>query len=90
MGINPVANLNPLAVSRPTQADLEPLPMTRVENSANPSDDSYSPGEGGPAGGAEDDGAGAERDGQPEDIDAEAVPATASEKRPAFQIDLFA
>ncbi|MDE3188813.1 MAG: hypothetical protein KGM96_14970 [Acidobacteriota bacterium] len=64
--------------------------MARVENSANPADDSYSSSGGGPAGGAEDDGAGDERDGRPNDIESEAVPTIASEKRLACQIDLFA
>jgi hypothetical protein len=33
MGITPISSLLPLSVARAMQADLDPLPMARVENS---------------------------------------------------------
>jgi hypothetical protein len=46
MGITPITNLTPLTVARAIQADLEPLPMQRVENSPRTGDETYSPSNG--------------------------------------------
>jgi len=43
MGITPITNLNPLSFARSIQANIEPLPMERVENSARIGDETYSP-----------------------------------------------
>jgi hypothetical protein len=55
MGITPITNLTPLAVTRAIQADLDPLPMQRVENSPRTADETYSPSNGKSARGSEDD-----------------------------------
>jgi hypothetical protein len=55
MGITPITNLTPLPVARAMQADLDPLPMERVENSARTGDETYSPSNGKSARGSEDD-----------------------------------
>ena len=55
MGITPISNLAPLPLARSVQADLEPLPMERVENSARTGDETYSPSGGKSARGSEDD-----------------------------------
>ena len=55
MGITPITSLIPLQIARDVQADLEPLPMERVENSASTGDETYSPSNGKPAHGSEDD-----------------------------------
>jgi len=44
------------------EADLEPLPMARVENTPRTGDEKYSPSGGKSAGGSEDDGSGDELD----------------------------
>lgn len=46
MGIAPITNLTPLSGAREIQADLEPLPMQRVENSSRTGDETYSPSNG--------------------------------------------
>jgi len=56
MGITPIISLSPLPVARPIQADLDPLPMARVENSARTGDETYSPSNGKSASGSEDEG----------------------------------
>jgi len=56
MGITPITGLLPLHVARAVQADLDPLPMARVESSARTGDETYSPSDGKSAGGSEDDG----------------------------------
>jgi hypothetical protein len=53
MGITPITSLLPLPVARAIQADLDPLPMARVENSARTGDETYSPSNGKSAGGSE-------------------------------------
>ena len=55
MGITPITTLTPLPLSRALQADLDPLPMERVENSARTGDETYSPSGGRSARGSEDD-----------------------------------
>jgi hypothetical protein len=45
----------PLSVARAIQADLDPLPMQRVENSSRTGDETYSPSNGKPARGSADD-----------------------------------
>jgi len=55
MGITPLTYLTPLPLSRSLQADLDPLPMERVENSARTGDEKYSPSNGRSARGSEDD-----------------------------------
>jgi hypothetical protein len=55
MGITPITNLTPLPLARSLQADLDPLPMERVENSARTGDETYSPSGGRSARGSEDD-----------------------------------
>lgn len=55
MGITPITNLTPLPLARSIQADIEPLPMERVENSARTGDETYSPSGGKSARGSEDD-----------------------------------
>jgi hypothetical protein len=55
MGITPITNLMPLPVARATQADLDPLPMQRVENSPRTGDETYSPSNGKSARGSADD-----------------------------------
>jgi hypothetical protein len=70
MGISPISNLLPLPESRAIQADLEPLPMQRVENSSRAGDETYSPGNGKSSRGSEDDTAEEEHGevaGEPED-----------------------
>jgi hypothetical protein len=56
MGITPITNLMPLSVARAVQADLDPLPMQRVENSPRTADETYSPSNGKSARGSADDG----------------------------------
>ncbi len=90
MGIGPIANVSLDAVISSGHTDATPIKMTRVENSASPSDDSYSPCEGCPAGGAEDDGAGDEREGQPEGGEEEAAGEPAGETGPGGQLSIFA
>jgi hypothetical protein len=46
MGMTPISNLTPLLMTRSIEADLEPLPMARVENSARSGDETYSPSNG--------------------------------------------
>jgi hypothetical protein len=53
MGITPITRLTPLPVARPLQANLDPLPMARVENSARSGDETYSPSDGESAGGTD-------------------------------------
>jgi hypothetical protein len=53
MGITPITSLTPLPIARPLQADLAPLPMARVENSARSGDETYSPNDGKSAGGSD-------------------------------------
>jgi hypothetical protein len=55
MGITPISNLIPLPIGRALQADLEPMPMERVENSSRTGDETYSPSEGKSTRGSEDD-----------------------------------
>ena len=55
MGITPIANLAPMSFARSIQADLEILPMERVENSARTGDETYSPSGGNSDRGSEDD-----------------------------------
>jgi hypothetical protein len=55
MGITPIINLTPLPLARSLQADLDPLPMERVENSARAGDETYSPSGGRSARGSADD-----------------------------------
>jgi hypothetical protein len=55
MGITPITNLTPLSVARAIQADLDPLPMQRVENSPRTGDETYSPSNGKSARGSADD-----------------------------------
>ena len=90
MGISPITNLSPAATNGPVHAEFEPPPIARVENSANAADDSYSPAEGEPAGGAEDDESGSDFDGQPKGTEAEVFAAPTSKKRSAWEISLFA
>ncbi len=56
MGISPIASLIPLPVARAIEADLEPLPMERVEMSPRTGDETYSPS-GEPSGRGAEDGA---------------------------------
>jgi hypothetical protein len=55
MGIGPITSLTPLPIARSIQADLDPLPIDRVENSARAGDETYSPSGGKSARGSEDD-----------------------------------
>jgi hypothetical protein len=55
MGISPITNLMPLSVARAVQADLDPLPMQRVENSPRTADETYSPSNGQSGRGSADD-----------------------------------
>ena len=55
MGMTPISNLTPLSITRSIEADLEPLPMARVENSARTGDETYSPSNGSPAPSPDDD-----------------------------------
>ena len=55
MGITPITGLTPLSVARAVQADLDPLPMQRVENSPRTADETYSPGNGKSTRGSADD-----------------------------------
>jgi hypothetical protein len=64
MGITPITNLTPLTPERAIQADLEPLPMQRVENSSRTGDETYSPSNGKSARGSADDAA----EGDAEDV----------------------
>jgi hypothetical protein len=55
MGITPITNLIPLPVARSIQAELDPLPLEPVENSARTREETYSPSNGKSARGSEDD-----------------------------------
>jgi len=55
MGMTPISNLTPLSITRSIEADLEPLPMARVENSARSGDETYSPSNGSSAPSPDDD-----------------------------------
>ena len=55
MGITPITNLIPLPQPRSILADLEPLPMQRVEYSPRTADETYSPSGGKSARGSADD-----------------------------------
>jgi hypothetical protein len=57
MGITPITSLIPIMVSRAVPADLEPMPMERVENSSRAGDETYSPSGEKSARGSEDDAA---------------------------------
>lgn len=74
MGIGPIANLSALLAVRPQESVLEPLPMSRVENSSRAGDDSYSPGGGKSARGSE--------DNEPDDDDTEIPAAEQSDPSP--------
>jgi hypothetical protein len=70
MGISPISNLFPLPESHAIQADLEPVPMQRVENSPRTGDETYSSSDGKSARGSEDSAAEDEPEeatGEPED-----------------------
>jgi hypothetical protein len=67
MGITRITNLLPLPVARAIQADLDPLPMQRVENSPRTADETYSPSNGQSARGSADDSSG--RDAVEDDLD---------------------
>ena len=90
MGISPITNLNPVATNGLVEAELEPVPITRVECSANTADDSYSPAGGKSAGGAADGESGSDFDGQPGETEADVFAAHTSEKRSAWEISFFA
>jgi len=90
MGISQIGNLNPVATNGSAEAEFEPLPIARVENSANVTDDSYSPAGGEPAGGTDDGESGSDFDGQPGETEAEVFAAPTSEKRAAWEISFFA
>jgi len=55
MGISPIVNLTPLPLARTIPADLDPMPMERVDKSSRTRDETYSPGGGKSARGSEDD-----------------------------------
>jgi hypothetical protein len=55
MGITPITGLTPLPLARSIQADLDPLPMERVENSPRTGDETYSPSRQRSSRGSEDD-----------------------------------
>jgi hypothetical protein len=55
MGITSITSLTPLSVARAIQADLDPLPMQRVENSPKTGDKTYSPSNGESTRGSADD-----------------------------------
>ncbi len=76
VGITPIANLAPLPLTRSIQAELEPLPMERVENSARTGDETYSPSGGKSARGSADDAS--EDDLDPIDDEAGSEPPTPS------------
>ena len=54
MGISPISNLPPLAITRTSESVMEPLPMQRVENSARTGDETYHPSKQKSSRGAED------------------------------------
>jgi hypothetical protein len=56
MGISPIVSLTPLPVSRTVDADVEPVSMERVENSARTGDETYSPSHGNSSQGNQDEG----------------------------------
>ena len=90
MGISQLSNLNPVATNGPAEAEFDPPPIARVENSANAADDSYSPAGGEPAGGTEDGESGGDFDGQPGETEAEVFAAPTTEKRAAWEISFSA
>jgi hypothetical protein len=55
MGISPIVNLMPLAVTRLIHGEMDPLPMERVAGSSRTGDGTYSPSGGKSARGSEDD-----------------------------------
>jgi|SRR5580658_5764945 hypothetical protein len=80
MGISPISNLFPLPDAHAIEADLEPVPMQRVENSSRTGDETYSPSNGKSSHGSE--------DGTPEDepeessVEPEDASAESAEPRP--------
>jgi hypothetical protein len=56
MGISPIVSLAPLPVTRTLDADVEPVSMERVENSARTGDETYSPSHGKSSQGNQDEG----------------------------------
>jgi hypothetical protein len=90
MGITPITNLTELPLPQSVGSDLEPPPMARVENTAKPGDETYSPSNGKSAGGSEDDESEEEvLDDLPNDSETETAP-PAIEQDPTRQISFFA
>jgi hypothetical protein len=85
MGITPITGLTPLPLARTLQADLDPLPMERVENSPRTADETYSPRTVKPPRGSEDDAS----DDDPEDPE-EPADAPTPQTGPSGQISFFA
>jgi hypothetical protein len=56
MGITPITNLLPLAVSRAPQSEMDPRPMERIASSSRIGDETYSHGEDRSASGSDEDG----------------------------------
>jgi hypothetical protein len=93
MGITPITSLTPLPLARSIEAELEPLPMERVENSARTGDETYSPSNGKSARGAEDDEPEAELEGEVEEFPAEDQPESTeppARNEPGRPISFFA
>jgi hypothetical protein len=89
MGITPITNLTPLPVARAIQADLDPLPMERVENSPRTGDDAYSPSNGKSARGSEDDASEDDLDDSADEA-ADESPTPSSEANQPQPISFFA
>jgi hypothetical protein len=89
MGITPITNLTELPLPQSVESDLEPPLMARVENTAKPGDETYSPSNGKSAGGSEDEEPEDQLDDLPEGGEIEAASA-AIEQDPTRQISFFA
>jgi hypothetical protein len=76
----------PLPLARSIQADLDPLPMERVESSARTGDETYSPNGGKSGRGSEDN---ASKDDL-EDFDEQAADVIASQSAESNAISFFA
>jgi hypothetical protein len=90
MGIGPITSLTPLPVARSIQADLDPLPIDRVENSARTGDETYSSSGGRSARGSEDDASAEDELEDVEDEPAVEISGSSSEASQPGPISFFA
>ncbi len=89
MGITPISSLLPLPVAHAMQADMDPLPMARIENSPRAGDETYSSASGQSASGSKDDSSDDSLEDFADESD-EALSASASPDRSQGSISFFA